>query len=366
MLDTSTIAPRSRDYPATHAPSKPAENDRDPNPKHCQCCGHLTTATHPTVSGGVVCDGCSYNLYWSCADCRRLAPRLRRVDNGDDVCDDCAEQYSECRDCHDLLSDDGESYCTGCTYDHSRHRIHDSGYKPLPDFHGDGPVFLGLELEVRTPEDSLPECVDLALDHLGDLGYLKEDGSIGLGGFEIVTHPMDYSWAMARFPWTLLPQLRSRGASTDTEVGIHVHVSRAGFTSPAHIYRWMKFVYRNETHATRLARRTSDWASFDPDARADIVHYAKGDRFGPGRYQAINVFPEQTFEVRIFASSLEPQQVQAALAFVAASVEYTRTLTAGDVTRRHGWEWTAFVTWIRHHRIYAPLLAEMEALACAS
>ncbi|MGW5105953.1 hypothetical protein [Nocardia sp. NPDC004123] len=129
----------------------------------------------------------------------------------------------------------------------------------------------------------------------------------------------------------------------------------------------MKFVYRNESFATRLARRRSDdWASFDPDARAEIVNFVKSNRFGYGRYQAINVCPEQTFEVRIFASSLQPQQVQAALASVAASMEYTRDLTVADVARRRGWEWTAFVTWVRQHPIYQPLLAEMEALSCAS
>jgi RNA-directed DNA polymerase len=35
--------------------------------------------------------------------------------------------------------------------------------------------------------------------HLGRLGYLKADSSIGTG-FEIVTHPMSYDWAMANFP----------------------------------------------------------------------------------------------------------------------------------------------------------------------
>ncbi|MFE3230128.1 hypothetical protein [Nocardia sp. NPDC059228] len=334
--------------------------------RECECCQRYTTDGASTINDGVVCDACRDDHYWRCSDCGLLARSLRTLDNGDEVCGDCEYQYRECGGC-DRLTSNG-TYCAGCESSQRNDRVYDYSYKPDPVFHGQGPVFLGLELEVKTPGTALEDCVDIASSHLDTVAYLKEDGSIGYGGgFEIVTHPMSYAWAIAEFPWTVLRELRIRGAYIDNHLGIHVHVSRDGFDSPAHVYRWMKFVYRNETHATRLARRRSDdWASFDPDARAEIVNFAKGDRFGYGRYQAINVCPKDTFEVRIFASSLQPQQVQAALAFVAASVEYTRALTSGDVARRRGWEWTAFVTWVRHHPIYLPLLAEMEALSCAS
>lgn len=73
-----------------------------------------------------------------------------------------------------------------------------------------------------------------------------------------------------------------------------------------------------------------------------------------------------TFELRVFASSLRPRQMLAALAFAAASVEYTRGLTAAEIARRRGWEWAAFTAWVRTSPQYSPLLAEMEAFACAS
>ncbi|MBY8863549.1 hypothetical protein K7711_44270 [Nocardia sp. CA2R105] len=243
--------------------------------------------------------------------------------------------------------------------------MHDYYYKPAPRFHGRGPVFLGFELEIKTPPRVLSACVDLALDQLGGLGYLKEDSSIGCG-FELVTHPMDYTYAFERFPWSLLPALAGEGAYTDRHVGLHVHVSRAGFCSPVHAYRWFKLLYRNQARATVLARRDpSSWASFDLRARSHTADIVKGDR-GFGRFQAINAEPEHTYEVRIFASSLRPQQVQAALGFVDATVEYTRTLTSGDIARRRGWEWTAFTAWLRTRPDYAPLLIELEDLACAS
>ncbi|MFE3795734.1 hypothetical protein [Nocardia tengchongensis] len=332
----------------------------------CEYCERYTTAGEATVSGDIVCDTCHIDHYWRCSDCCLLSRYLRSVDTGEEVCRDCESQYRVCDDCDYLTAND--DYCTSCSRDRRDDHIHDYSYKPAPYFHGQGPVFLGLELEIKTRSSSLQACAEIAADHLGDLGYLKEDGSIGYNaGFEIVTHPMSYEWAIDEFPWKMLRELRIRGAYVDDNVGIHVHVSRKGFDSAAHVYRWMKFFYRNESHAVRLARRRSDdWASFTPETRAGIAKFAKGERFGYGRYQAINVYPEETFEVRIFASSLHHQQVQAALAFIAASVEYTRTLTSGDVARRRGWEWTAFVTWVRAHPIYLPLLAEMEALACAS
>ncbi|MFB7720174.1 amidoligase family protein [Nocardia sp. NPDC056100] len=332
----------------------------------CEQCQRYTPSGSPTIDDGMACDRCADLRYWRCSDCRLLARSVRHVDNGEQVCVDCEDDYRECAEC-DHLTNCG-TYCSHCAIDDHDDRVFDHSYKPDPVFHGAGPVYLGLELELKTSGHALEDCVDAALSQLRGLGYLKEDGSIGYGnGFELVTHPMSYDWALEHFPWPVLREMRSRGAYIDDGVGIHVHVSREGFTSPAHVYRWMKFIYRNESWATRLARRSSDeWASFDPDMRAEIAHFAKGDRFGYGRYHAINVCPRDTLEVRIFASSLDPQQVQAALAFVAASVEYTRTLTSGDVATRRGWEWTAFVTWVRRHPIYLPLLAEMEALQCAS
>ncbi|WP_249645284.1 amidoligase family protein [Nocardia sputi] len=312
-----------------------------------------------------VCAECAAG-YETCGDCGDLAADTRRVDGGDRVCARCEdEDYRECSDCYVLVRR-GNSYCDSCTDSYSAHSaVHDSYYTPELRFHGDGPLFLGMELEIKTPSRSYRGAVDTAVAHIRDLAYLKEDGSISCG-FELVTHPMSYEYALAQFPWQLLNRLRLLGCYTDDGVGIHVHVSRAGFSSPAHAYRWLKFVYRNEDSVTTLARRSSTWAQFSPQQRSSALEYAKGGQAGYGRYQAINVCPEDTFELRVFASSLHPQQVQAALAFAAASVEYTRGLSAADIARRRGWEWTAFTTWVRSRPDYSPLLAEMEALACAS
>lgn len=329
----------------------------------CDDCRAFSHDTTTAVGAREICENCVGD-YQTCEDCARLCIDTYGVQGGNRVCDACLEEdYHECANCFELIPYD-DAYCQDCARP-GHPAVYGYDYKPHPRFRGTGPLFLGLELEVKTPTDHFGDAVDTALAHIGDFAYLKEDSSISPCGFELVTHPMSYEYAQTRFPWGLLSRLRLLGCYTDSDVGIHVHVSRDGFDSAAHAYRWLKFVYRNQDPVTILARRSSSWAEFSPHARSNVLAFAKGER-GAGRYHAINVRPEHTFEMRIFASSLQPRQVQAALAFAAASVEYTRGLTAADIARRRGWEWAAFTTWLRGLPQYSPLLAELEDLACAS
>jgi len=66
----------------------------------------------------------------------------------------------------------------------------------------------------------------------------------------------------------------------------------------------------------------------------------------------------------VFASSLDVQQVQAALAFTAASIDYTRGLRIADI-RAGAWDWSRFATWVTTRPDYQPLAQEMENLQCA-
>ncbi|WP_028478888.1 hypothetical protein [Nocardia sp. CNY236] len=308
-----------------------------------------------------VCRTCAPD-YERCVDCNVRAVHTTDTDRGE-VCSDCLRSYDECMDCEQLVPIEVDR-CAACTC-HDDERIHFYNYHPTPIFHGEGSLFLGMELELITPRKYFSDAVDLAIDHLDGLGYLKRDGSIRPIGFEMVTHPMSWDYARASFPWQLLTKLHLLDCRTDSSVGIHIHVSRSGFTSPAHILRWMKLFYRNESQVCTLARRRSDqWAKFSPAAREAAAEYAKGSTRGD-RYHAINVRPEHTFELRIFQSSLRQRQVKAALAFAAASVEYTRTLTAAQVVRHHGWEWPVFCAWLASRPEYSDLHTELQELECA-
>lgn len=325
----------------------------------CDRCDARTETTVTTAEGSEVCETCASRMT-VCDDCGLPAGDTTSTATCRTVCDGCAENYWGCEECGYLI-DEGD-YCESC--DESRsdmpELINDYSYQPCPEFHGDGPLYLGMELEIDVTD--MYECAESAQSHLGSLGYLKEDGSID-NGFEIVTHPMTHRYAMDHFPWRMLDDLRADGCSGYGN-GLHVHVSRAAFDGPTHVHRWMKLFYRNQSDVTAVARRECDeWAAFTNDGRAHVKDYAKGAR-DADRYQAINVQNFATFELRIFASSLDRQEVQAALGLAAASVEYTRDLTVQDITRG-AWDWDAFAEWVADQPEYAPLAREMERASCA-
>ncbi len=315
----------------------------------CQLC--LTTVTGAeatqTTRAETICGNCRNDGFWLCEDCDGWSRVGTECGNG----------------CHDP----GACDCADCADDEDvteyHQLVHEYSYKPRPVFHGSGPLYLGPEIEVAIPDYRDDECARIAVTHLGSLGYLKADTSIG-HGFEIVTHPMSYEWALAHFPWRMLAELHHAGCAATDETGLHIHVSRAGFSSTCHTYRWMKFIYRNQHQVTALAGRTSaQWARFSEDDRRAVKDYAKGAT--GDRYRAINTNNTDTFELRIFASSLDPQRVRALFGFAAASVEYTRGLTVDAIVQRRGWAWPSFVDWVTERPIYAPLRQQLEVLACA-
>jgi hypothetical protein len=261
----------------------------------------------------------------------------------------------------------------------ARAQIHNYSYRPDLVFHGEDPhgMFYGMELEITTSDSSRSALV--VADHVpDDLTYLKQDGSVR--GFELVTHPLSYDFWMSEFPWELLPALKKDGCRTITDTnGIHVHVSRDGFRSPAHAYSWMKLWYRNPSEITQIAGRESSWGSFsngqsvrkgqlahvmnmeklkkagETDVYALTERERRNDTTITARYNAINTTNiGSTFEVRVFAATLSPHIAKGRLQLVAASVEYTRTNKLKDLDR---WAWPHFCQWVQQNEEKYPDLA---------
>lgn len=274
-------------------------------------------------------------------------------------------------------------------------RLHSWDYKPTPVFHktADDPqpkTFYGVEIELTS--DCTSSEMEL-IKRVGDnenLLYPKSDGSVS--GYELNVHPMTWAWATASFPWKMVEDLDNLGSTVDTqENGIHVHVSRDGFSGEVHLFRWMKFVYRNQAHAERIAgRKTDHWAGFREGHMSSQKQHAlnqmrmrkqrereeAGDYFEPrseyqsdnttaSRYSAINTTNAATVEVRIFASTTNPSVFRQRVGFVAATVEYTRQLNAQAIING-GWDWSAFRTWLlANAETYPDLAAEEEKLLTA-
>jgi hypothetical protein len=183
----------------------------------CDRCGATAGHNHiaETIAGSLICPPCRAACYWRCGDCGGW--------NRDD------------HPCGNACTDDDDDEPGGEDDDGEGGRIHDYGYKPWPLFHGTGPLFLGLELEVATPLQRRSQAAQTAVSWLGSLGSLKADDSIG-GGFEIVTHPMGYPWALTGFrggccpPWPMPgPRPPTRPVSTSTCPG-QVSTVRAIFS----------------------------------------------------------------------------------------------------------------------------------------
>jgi hypothetical protein len=245
--------------------------------------------------------------------------------------------------------------------------IHNYSYRPRLLFSGDGPLFMGTELELSTGYNSAGERSQhaaakiLTQSEIGHLVYLKSDGSISGYGFEACFHPMSYDFLVENWPEDLLRRLRNAGAMPHDSCGMHVHVNRSGFSDPVHAYKWIKFMYRNQSFMRRMARRDpGQWGSFErPDERAAAKWHAKGGYGAYSRYTAINCMPRDTYEVRIFASTLNRTRYLGSMGLVDASVEYTRQASTQDILRKGAWEFDKFRDYVSSFTKYRPLQKEM-------
>lgn len=316
------------------------------------------------------CASCTNNHSRQCEHCNR------DISNGCDIgsncstcgfiCYTCADDTYYCDSCDTRDCDDSPHSSCGYSedddydsdsYDNSGSGIRGYSYKPSPMFMGEGTAFLGLEIEIDAP-------ARLANDVNSSLIYCKEDGSVSRG-FEMVTHPMTYEWAMANFPFERLIHLVANGGNPGVH-GLHIHISRTGFTDSEHVERWMRLFYGNETETVAIARRHSDqWASFSDRHTIASKTGTRGNR-----YQFINNQNYETFEIRGFASTLVPQELQAAMGFVHAALEFTRGMTGtgegnpetpSGAIRNETLSWIEFATWVEGRPEYAPLWAEMTA-----
>ena len=303
---------------------------------HCSCCESLElTDDSGWFNGSQYCECC--------------------IDNNVYTCDECGQQYW-----------DGDGHY--CPDENSTHLINSYSYKPRPYFFGTATYHMGFELEVESDGNSIRDAAEVVTNALGERIYLKEDGSLNQG-FEIVTHPHSLNEYQDNFDWSALSQLRRLGfRSWDTSTcGLHVHVSRTAFGIPnnrkhitkvqAHELRFMKLIYDNDRQISRLAGRTSNYATFED--KGHLVGKVKYGNQHNGRYAAINSENSETLEVRVFRGSLKPERVLMALELVQCSVEYTRDLHVSASNRALSWMmFTRYV--VDNASIYPHLFTAME------
>ena len=301
----------------------------------CSCCEVRFPANANAGSYSTpLCRACYDRDYTTCVRCGRLLP----LDEAD------------------YLSDhDPDALCEDCYEDAlPRAAIHDYYYKPDPIFHGEGPRYFGVELEI----DEGGECPDVARSLLAlvnqeeELIYCKHDGSLN-EGFELVTHPMSLDFHRERMPWEkLLHQVVSLGYRSHRTgtCGLHIHVNRDSFgetevRQDAYIARMLYFFEKHWEELLKFSRRSERqlerWAARYgyKDHPQDILDAAKKG-YGGGRYSCINLGNHDTIEFRIFRGTLKYNTLIATLQLLDRVCEVAILYSDEEVKNL---SWTSFV-----------------------
>ena len=286
----------------------------------CSSCGR----EHP-ISQRIIFDGkelCPDCLAECTTLCRVCGERILLENNAGTemhpLCQTCFDDYyTTCTRCGMLLrrseafyqdSDEAEEYpyCNSCYYA-SPKGINDYYYKPEPIFHGEGPRYMGVELEIDGAgelDSKASKILDVATRGGSELLYCKHDGSLD-DGFELVSHPMSLDFHQKEMPWAAILKeavrlgYQSHQAST---CGLHVHVSRAAFgvtevEQDAAIARILYFFEKHWEELLKFSRRTprqlERWAArygYKEQPRDILNHAKKG--YGVGRYTCVNLTNE--------------------------------------------------------------------------
>jgi hypothetical protein len=328
------------------------------------------------------CGGCSlymttnFSTYigenYYCEDCR---------DNDFSYCDSCSEWVESVSElegdymCSYCLDSSGAQWCDYCdsweqqlcdqNFDpedlenwnnNSYEGIMNYSFKPRrPDFFmgsadsDDLPLFYGVELEVESMDNSMTDGMNIIKESLGDLVYFKADGSLDRG-YEAVTFPFSFNYYSEAFDFGFLPKLQELGYRSWSAgtCGLHVHISRTGFASSGHVWKFAQLILSNPYAWGKLAGRTSSrWASFDLETNS-VMKVLKGEQF-PQRYCAVNLSNTDTVEVRIFRGSLNERRVRSAIESVDCAIQYTRGLSVHDINQG-ALKFGRFADWVNENR----------------
>lgn len=256
----------------------------------CEYVGSIDTyVSYDTIRENFAC----------CQECGELFERdsMLYTENEYWVCDYCSENYV-----------DGEGYYTNGRYDF----IHCYSHKPSPKFFGEEATkYLGLEYEVEGGGYSDRKAKEIfgGQPHW----YCKSDGSLD-SGFEAVTHPCTPKFMLEEIDWDkITADLDSHGYDETYGAGIHIHVSRAHFTSRSHIGKLVRFFAENYddlvTFANRPLSQAEQWA------QATDVEYCSTfescyNTARSERYSAVNVQNSETVEIRLWNTTYNPSTLR--------------------------------------------------------
>lgn len=292
-------------------------------------CTEIGSRWHPSERT-FCCDNCGEN---GLADDSYVTP------SEEVYCQDCYyDNYRECDNCgRTYARDEHEECCSGC-----RSRLilpySDKSSVDLPREHR-GVDILGIELEVEATNCVASDGAKWVRETLDErYCVFKEDGSLGPGGFEIVTRPD--SLAVHRRYWSALlskePGKRIRSWKSG-RCGMHVHVNRR-WLSHLQVGKMQVFLnsIENRKFVTMIAGRTdSEWAAFKHKKISDARRHDE-------RYVALNA-QQRTAEFRIFRGTVALGGFMKNLDFCHALVRFTSPAARSI---REATDFREFVRWL--------------------
>lgn len=330
----------------------------------CVCCGAEVHRDHVCYVGDQpLCPDCADEETFVCDHCGFRHWNSDNQGSGPlDLCPDCREEYYvACHICGRLVrtseacyeEDDEEGlapYCDSCYQEQVGDALHSYSYKPTPIFYGEGPLYLGVELEVDGAGQSASHARRAlnVMNRQEEYAYMKTDGSLD-DGLELVTHPCTLAEHMTRVPWAeTADAFRSMGYNSHNAgtCGLHVHVNRdaLGEHSAAQDETIGKILYLFERfwqEVLRFSRRTesqmSHWAArygYKNSAK-EILDHAKYDS-GNGRYACVNLTNHDTIEFRAFRGTLKYNTIIATLQFVERICRVALALSESEI-KSMGW-----------------------------
>lgn len=291
-----------------------------------------------------------YNDYGDWVEGRRPAAETRRIETTRGYEADGFLSPENFNESEDDWEEGGYSYA-------NRFGIREWNYRAPVEMQGKSAfgTFFGIELEINAQYQTatIPNAVPY-------IGSVKWDGSVS-SGYEIVTQPMSLDFAMEQsFSW--IPALREAGARAGRN-GLHCHISRAGFASDWHRYKfitlWMEPSNYIEVKAFNR-RHCGEYAS--PNSR--MTNYQKARRIAANddtRYCLVNTTNEQTIEMRGPASTLNRIKLKGTICGFAAAVEYTRAMS-GQQVALGGLQWSGFVQWASERPEYSAFIIYLDLL----
>lgn len=302
----------------------------------------------------LICDECAERHYFQCSNCGKWTRNPLQMTDGDYICNECFEtgDYCICDNCGDVIDPDTESviirsdgvYCEDCASEHTdpnEEYIHKYSYSPcilfnegeeLNSYPKKGERYFGLEIETECTGD-ITEVIENE-----NYYWATDDSSIqclnGGCAAEIVTQPTTFK-AWQNYSDTFFDALENN-CVTNNSCGLHIHVNRNSVSDET-IEKAILFISKHYEKVTIFADRLTcnicryagnnleHYKDFYPNSKSvkeEINIVKKGKDNVRHKYLAINTLHKNTYEFRIFNSTVDKDRILAYIEFVDALLEY--------------------------------------------